>query len=750
MESARTVADYATLARKRLDGRVWDLLQGDEATTATNLEAFERLRLRPSVLAGVESPQTEVKILGRTWTAPVCLAPPAVPDGVHPEPEMSAAAGAAAVGTLPLVVSSPAGRTAEEIVERSGGTPLWLRLSLLRDREAVRELMGRAEDAGYEALVLAADDPALDWSAVERLCSVSPLPLLLMGVMSPDDAVLAAESGMDGIIVSNQVGRRLGGVAAGVEALPGIAAALAGRTPVLLDGGIRRGRDVLAALALGADAVLLGRPVLHGLAAEGAAGVRGVLSLLLDDLRETMALAGVGAVTEAAPALVGAAPAAVREITPAVRGGGLTRADLHASVADPVLDTMNFLNEITLRHPDAISFAPGRPYDGFFDTEQIFGYIRGYLDHVAARGATPAQVREEVFQYGPAAGRIRELIAHSLWADEQIEVAPGSIVVTVGCQEAMFLALRALFTGPSDVLMVSSPCYVGITGAARLLDIGLTAVEEHTDGLSVEALEAAILAERARGRRPKALYVVPDHSNPSGATMPLRTRFELLDLADRYDFLILEDSPYRLLGPGTRVPTLKSLDRAHRVVMFGSYSKTIFPGARLGFAVADQEVATPGGTVLLADELAKIKSMITVNTSPLSQAAVAGALLASEGRISDLNREAAAYYGDATRHTLHCLELTFPADVRADLGLSWSTPEGGFFLTLTVPFPADDAALSRSAREHQVIWTPMSYFHPGGGGTHMIRLSTSYLTHQEIETGITRLAAFITSELAPR
>src|ERR1700721_2240271 len=118
--------------------------------------------------------------------------------------------------------------------------------------------------------------------------------------------------------------------------------------------------------------------------------------------------------------------------------------DLHASLSDPLLDTMNFLNEVTFRYPEAISFAPGRPYAGFFDIEQIFVSLRRYVDHLAAGGDSPGQIRDALFQYGPTAGRIRELIASSLRADENIDVRPESIVVTVGCQEAMFLGLRAL------------------------------------------------------------------------------------------------------------------------------------------------------------------------------------------------------------------------------------------------------------------------------------------------------------------
>lgn len=444
----------------------------------------------------------------------------------------------------------------------------------------------------------------------------------------------------------------------------------------------------------------------------------------------------------AGPDLVATAPYAKR------RGATLRRADLHPSLSDPLLDTMNFLNEVTLRHPDAISFAPGRPNDKFFATEQIIEHVRRYLDHLAAEGRSPEQVRTAMYQYGPTAGQIRELIADSLRADEDIDVSPESIVVTVGAQEAMLLVLRALIGGPADVLMVSSPCYVGINGAARILDVPVAPVAERDDGLAPADVEAALDAELAAGRRPRALYVTPDHSNPSGVTMRLDSRLALLDVAARYDLLVLEDSPYRLVSPGVQLPTLKSLDRERRVVHLGSFSKTLFPGARVGFAVADQPVVDADGNAgLLADELAKIKSMVTVNTSALSQAVVAGALLAAEGRVAALNVDPAAHYGASMRMMLEELDRRLPAARRDELGVAWNRPTGGFFLTVRVPFHAGNAALARSAECFGVLWTPMSYFYPGDGGEHAIRLSTSYLTPSEIEEGTARLVRFFESEI---
>ncbi|MEY9849485.1 (S)-3,5-dihydroxyphenylglycine transaminase [Streptacidiphilus sp. BW17] len=800
-----TLADYAAAAEARLDRAVWDFIEGgagQERTLAANLDAFDRVRLAPRVLAGAGRPDLETKILGRTWAAPVGIAPMAYHTMLAPAGEVSTALAAGRAG-LPLVVSTFAGRAFEEIAA-AASAPLWLQVYCFQDRSVTRRLIERAEGAGFEALVLTVDAPhlgrrlrdlrndfrlptgitpanldgdgfsspsghaatefdaTLDWSVIDWLRSISSLPVLVKGVLTAADARRALVAGVDGIVVSNHGGRQLDGAPATLEVLPEIAMAVAGACPVLVDGGVRCGRDVLASLASGADAVLLGRPVLHGLAVDGETGAARVLGIVTEELTEAMALTGTRSVAVAGPELLGGGTAAERPTEapsvarppvqaaaerPGPSGPGLWKDDLHASLSDPVLDTMNFLNEVTYRYPEAVSFAPGRPYDGFFETEQIFECLRRYLDHLKQGGATPEQVRAALFQYGPTSGQIRELIADWLRQDEGIEVSPEAIVVTVGAQEAMLLAVRALISGPEDVLLVSSPCYVGITGVASLLDVALTAVEERPDGFSCADLETAILAERARGRRPRAVYVIPDHSNPSGTTMSEPTRRELLDVAARQDILILEDSPYRLVSPGTQLRTLKALDRDRRVVHLGSLSKTLFPGARVGFAIADQPVLDgSGATGLLADELTKIKSMVTVNTSPVSQAVVAGMLLAADGRASVLNTRTAAYYGDAMRVTLEQLATHFPEVERAALGVRWNEPSGGFFLAVNVPFRADNAALERSAEEFGVIWTPMSYFNPQGGGERSLRLSVSYLTHAQIADGIGRLARFIRAQ----
>ncbi|MGW2548051.1 aminotransferase-like domain-containing protein [Kitasatospora sp. NPDC001574] len=423
--------------------------------------------------------------------------------------------------------------------------------------------------------------------------------------------------------------------------------------------------------------------------------------------------------------------------------------DLHGSLSDPLLDAMTFLNEVTTRYPGAVSFAPGRPYEGFFEPEDVTAYLEAFLDHLAARGLGRDAIRTVLFQYGPTKGVIADLVARTLANDEGLTVPPEALVLTVGAQEGMLLTLRALCAGPDDVVLVSSPCYVGVTGAARLLDLTTVPVPEGADGgPDPEAVRAAARAVRADGRRPRALYVVPDFANPSGTSMPVAARTRLLETAAEEGLLIIEDNPYGFFArePGER-PTLKALDRHRQVVYLGSFAKTCFPGARLGYVVADQEVTGPDGRrTLLADQLAKLKSMTTVNTPALSQAVIGGMLLTHDCRLRAANAPATAHYAAGMATLLAELDRHFPAAERARLGLSWNVPEGGFFAVLEVPFAADDAAMERCARDHGVLWTPMAPFYPAGGGERRLRLSISSVTAGQIEDGVAKLAGFVRAE----
>ena len=419
----------------------------------------------------------------------------------------------------------------------------------------------------------------------------------------------------------------------------------------------------------------------------------------------------------------------------------LVRETLHTSVSDPAAASMNFLNEVAGRYPEAISLAAGRPYDGFYDTDDVDRYLKIYLAHLAEQGIGPEESSRRLLQYGRTNGQIGGLIARMLAVDEGITVPAEAVMVTAGCQEAMIIALRGLCADPADVVLVAEPCYVGFTGAARILGIDVVPVPESADGLQPETVSEVARAVRESGRRPRALYLVPNFANPSGVSMPAATRRRLLETAADSDLLIFEDDPYGLFGLDDEPrPTLKSLDTDQRVIYLGSFAKSCFPGARVGFLVADQTVVdAKGQRTLLADELSTIKSMLTVNTSPIAQAVIGGVLVESDCSLRKANREKVQFYRNNMRTLLAALDREFSDDPR----ITWNEPSGGFFAVVDVPVCADENLLEISAREYGVLWTPMSFFYSGNGGSHALRLSCSALDPAQIDEGVRRLAALL-------
>jgi (S)-3,5-dihydroxyphenylglycine transaminase len=404
---------------------------------------------------------------------------------------------------------------------------------------------------------------------------------------------------------------------------------------------------------------------------------------------------------------------------------------------------MTLLNEITGRFPAAVSFAAGRPYEGFHEPESLQRRIAVFRAHLETDlGQGPDQVRRTLFQYGRTKGTITHLVARHLETDEDLRVDPESVVVTTGCQEAMVLVLRALRRDERDVVLAPAPTYVGFIGAARLVDMPVRPVLEGPEGVDPEDLLRQIRAARAEGLRPRACYVVPDFANPGGVSMSPERRRQVLRIAEEEGILLLEDNPYSLFrASGSRPPTIKSMDEHRQVVHLGSFAKTAFAGARVGYVVADQPVAGGG---MLADELAKLKSMLTLNTSTVAQAVIGGFLLENECSVQRAVAREAAVYRENLRTVLAGLAARFPGSSAAERGgVEWNAPGGGMFVVLTVPFRADEEALEESAERFGVLWTPMYHFYAGAGGFRQMRLSFSVLTPADINEGLDRLAAFV-------
>jgi 4-hydroxymandelate oxidase len=324
LDRALSLPDFETLARRHISHGAWERIQGgaaDEITIRWNREAYQHIRLRPRVLVDVSKLDTRVTLFGQELPFPILLAPTGAQGFVHPEGELAVARGAGAAQAI-LVISSSASKRVEEVAHAATG-PVWFQLYVQRDRGFTRDLVQRAEGSGCRALCVTVDspthgarnreerargelperplpnlhgkdylDPTLTWKDIDWLRSFAKTPVLLKGILNPDDAGIAVQAGVSGIVVSNHGGRNLDTVPATIDALPLVVENVAGRVPVIVDGGVRRGTDVLKALALGATAVQIGRPYLYGLGVGGAAGVTRVVQILRREFELAMMLTG--------------------------------------------------------------------------------------------------------------------------------------------------------------------------------------------------------------------------------------------------------------------------------------------------------------------------------------------------------------------------------------------------------------------------------------------------------------------------
>ena len=324
LDKLLSLFDYQAEAEKHISHGAWERIMGasaDEITMRWNHEAYEHIRLKPRILQDVSKLDTRVKLFGQELPFPIILAPTGAQRFVHPEGELAVVRGAAAAKAT-LCISSSASMKVEEVAKAATG-PVWFQLYVQRDRGFTKDLVQRAEDSGCRALCVTVDsptfgarnredrakdelparelpnlkgkdylDPTLTWKDIEWLRGFAKTPVMLKGVLNPDDAAIAVKTGVAGIIVSNHGARNLDTVPATIDALPLVVEKVEGRLPILVDGGIRRGTDVIKALARGATAVQIGRPYLWGLGVAGAEGVTRVVEILRHEFEMTMMLMG--------------------------------------------------------------------------------------------------------------------------------------------------------------------------------------------------------------------------------------------------------------------------------------------------------------------------------------------------------------------------------------------------------------------------------------------------------------------------
>ena len=350
------IEDWEKLAREKLEDGPYYYIAGGagaEHTMRENLKAFTDVKIVPRMLRDVEQRDLSINLFGQIYPSPILHAPIGVQSIIHKEGEVGSALACAELG-IPYIASSASTVPMEKIAEAMGDAPRWFQLYWSRDPDITASFLKRAEASGYSAIVVTLDTPmmawreydlknvylpflagegvgnyftdpafqaklekapqedpqsairywtqifgntSLSWKDVAFLREHTNLPIILKGILHPDDAKLAMEKGVDGIIVSNHGGRQVDGAIGALDALPEIVDVVAGNIPVLMDSGIRRGSDIIKAMALGAKAVLVGRPLMYGLAAAGQLGVKEVLQHMLADLDITMGLSGQSSVS---------------------------------------------------------------------------------------------------------------------------------------------------------------------------------------------------------------------------------------------------------------------------------------------------------------------------------------------------------------------------------------------------------------------------------------------------------------------
>ncbi len=401
------------------------------------------------------------------------------------------------------------------------------------------------------------------------------------------------------------------------------------------------------------------------------------------------------------------------------------------------MDVMGFLNEAQLNFPEAISLASGRPDQDFFDLEYINDYFDTYVSYVSENeNKSKKDVLNHLGQYNRSKGFINDLVVKYLNHDCNIKVTADDIMITVGSQEGMMLSILSL-CDKNDAIIIEDPTYVGVSHFLSISGYKTIPNPISPDGICLQSLERNLKYSKEKNEKVKLVYVTPDFQNPTGTRMPIENRIRLLELAEIHDFFILEDNAYgSFVFGGEQIPSLKSLDLNNNVIHLHSFSKLLHPSLRVSVLIADKVL---NNKIKVSNLLAKMKGYTTVNTPAIPQAVLAGIMIKHDFTLKKYLSRKIQTLKEKRDKVIEALTLNFGNDSR----VTWNIPDGGYFLTLTLPFQIDKTDVLKCAEEYNVIFTPMSFFYLNRGGENQIRISYSYASIDEIDKAIRSLFHFI-------
>lgn len=409
-------------------------------------------------------------------------------------------------------------------------------------------------------------------------------------------------------------------------------------------------------------------------------------------------------------------------------------------------NVIGFLNDTQFKFPDAISFVSGQPDEDFFDIEKNLSKFNTYIElRAASMHLSKLKTMNQTGQYNKTNGIINDILVKYLRNDENIDTEEQTIIVTAGAQEAFAIIVSTICDNENDVILMEDPSYIGLSSFAKVFGYRTQGIKMDEDGIDLAHLRSKILDSHQSRKRVKLVYVIPDYQNPTGSCMSTGSRLKLLEMAEKYNFLIIEDSVYNSFTYlQQKNPTLKSLDKNNRVIYVGSFSKSLFPGLRIGLIICDQVLENESGEIVpLVHEMSKIKAQLSINTSTISQAILGGILIDLDYSLQKYNEDKFKSYKEKNEVLLAALNehigthrTTWAKDIH------WTEPHGGFFIKITVPFEVNESSVIESAERFGIIFSPMRFFYLNEGGEKEIRLTFSNLSLNQITDGIKKLASY--------